>query len=247
MSSAGSNPVGFALVAWRSISSRHDFMHIYPIIWRSGQACARQVCGAVRHDCFSMVYFVIKCALSGIIIAVVSEVAKRSPAFWGADRFVASGIAVGNSVALARYRRCRADRQSRGINILVRPAVAADVPGSSGDAPGRGRFLVEHGRKLRPYNRTVRRHRSASGQIWDQYLRRRSNRSLAPLRPAHGVVGSLHPQHGDGGQRRVGEKKRSRPRRDPARRWPSDPPTPRWQAAARHLRSSSTRCFQRPA
>ena len=28
-----------------------------------------------------MVYFVIKCALSGIIIAVASEVAKRSPAF----------------------------------------------------------------------------------------------------------------------------------------------------------------------
>jgi hypothetical protein len=28
-----------------------------------------------------MVYFIIKCALSGIIIAVVSEVAKRSPSF----------------------------------------------------------------------------------------------------------------------------------------------------------------------
>lgn len=28
-----------------------------------------------------MVYFVIKCALSGIIIAIVSEVAKRSPSF----------------------------------------------------------------------------------------------------------------------------------------------------------------------
>jgi hypothetical protein len=28
-----------------------------------------------------MVYFIVKCALSGIIIAVVSEVAKRSPAF----------------------------------------------------------------------------------------------------------------------------------------------------------------------
>jgi hypothetical protein len=28
-----------------------------------------------------MVYFVIKCTLSGIIIAVISEVAKRSPAF----------------------------------------------------------------------------------------------------------------------------------------------------------------------
>lgn len=28
-----------------------------------------------------MIYFVIKCALSGIIIGIVSEVAKRSPAF----------------------------------------------------------------------------------------------------------------------------------------------------------------------
>ncbi|EKS34331.1 DUF3147 family protein [Afipia broomeae] len=28
-----------------------------------------------------MLYFIVKCALSGIIIAVVSEVAKRSPAF----------------------------------------------------------------------------------------------------------------------------------------------------------------------
>jgi hypothetical protein len=28
-----------------------------------------------------MLYFILKCALSGIIIAVVSEVAKRSPAF----------------------------------------------------------------------------------------------------------------------------------------------------------------------
>jgi hypothetical protein len=28
-----------------------------------------------------MLYFILKCALSGIIVAVVSEVAKRSPAF----------------------------------------------------------------------------------------------------------------------------------------------------------------------
>ncbi|HEX2656590.1 MAG TPA: DUF3147 family protein [Xanthobacteraceae bacterium] len=28
-----------------------------------------------------MIYFIIKCALSGIIVGVVSEVAKRSPAF----------------------------------------------------------------------------------------------------------------------------------------------------------------------
>jgi len=30
-----------------------------------------------------MIYFVFKCTLSGIIIAVISEVAKRSPAFGG--------------------------------------------------------------------------------------------------------------------------------------------------------------------
>jgi hypothetical protein len=28
-----------------------------------------------------MLYFIVKCALSGVIIAIVSEVAKRSPAF----------------------------------------------------------------------------------------------------------------------------------------------------------------------
>jgi hypothetical protein len=28
-----------------------------------------------------MIYFVIKCTLSGILIAVISEVAKRGPAF----------------------------------------------------------------------------------------------------------------------------------------------------------------------
>jgi len=28
-----------------------------------------------------MLYFIIKCVLSGLIVAVVSEVAKRSPAF----------------------------------------------------------------------------------------------------------------------------------------------------------------------
>ena len=28
-----------------------------------------------------MIYFVVKCAMSGVIIAVISEVAKRSPAF----------------------------------------------------------------------------------------------------------------------------------------------------------------------
>jgi len=33
-----------------------------------------------RKTC-QMIYFVTKCALSGIIIAVISEVAKRSPAF----------------------------------------------------------------------------------------------------------------------------------------------------------------------
>jgi hypothetical protein len=47
-----------------------------------------------------MVYFFIKCALSGIIIAVVSEVAKRSPAF-GALIVSLPLVAIGNFVALA--------------------------------------------------------------------------------------------------------------------------------------------------
>jgi len=48
-----------------------------------------------------MVYFVIKCALSGIIIAVASEVAKRSPAF---GALIVSLPLVSLLVALARYR-----------------------------------------------------------------------------------------------------------------------------------------------
>jgi len=39
-----------------------------------------------------MVYFLIKCALSGLIIAVVSEVAKRSLAFGGAHRLASAGL-----------------------------------------------------------------------------------------------------------------------------------------------------------
>ena len=51
-----------------------------------------------------MVYFVIKCALSGIIIAVVSEVAKKEPDIRGAHRFATARITPRNFMALARYR-----------------------------------------------------------------------------------------------------------------------------------------------
>ena len=39
------------------------------------------MCGELPNPADPMLYFILKCALSGIIVAVVSEVARRSPAF----------------------------------------------------------------------------------------------------------------------------------------------------------------------
>lgn len=50
-----------------------------------------------------MIYFVIQCTLSGIIIADIRG-RKAQLLFWSTDRFVAFAVAVGNSLALARYR-----------------------------------------------------------------------------------------------------------------------------------------------
>ena len=47
-----------------------------------------------------MLYFVIKCALSGIIIAAVSQIAKRSPAFRRARRVAAAAFAAELPLAL---------------------------------------------------------------------------------------------------------------------------------------------------
>jgi hypothetical protein len=116
-----------------------------------------------------MIYFLVKCALSGIIIAVVSEVAKRSPAL-GALIVSLPLVSPGNFVALARYRRCRTDCQSRAIDILVCAAFAANVSGPSGDAAGRHRLLAEHGCSLRSYDWLVFGHCMDAGQIWDKSL-----------------------------------------------------------------------------
>ena len=113
-----------------------------------------------------MLYFVIKCTLSGIIIAVISEVAKRSPSFGGIDRFLAVVVAIGNIVALARYRRREADRESGGIDVLVRPAVATAVSSSTCNAPLGHRLLAQFGRELCPDRLSLPRHRLGARQVW---------------------------------------------------------------------------------
>jgi hypothetical protein len=65
-----------------------------------------------------------------------------------AYRLAPAGVVARDHVALARYWRRPADRQSRGDDVLVRLAVAADVPGIASNAAGWRRLLAEHGGKL---------------------------------------------------------------------------------------------------
>jgi hypothetical protein len=50
-----------------------------------------------------VLYLILKAALSGVIIAVVSEVAKRSLGFGGPDRLLAAGLGAGDDLAVARH------------------------------------------------------------------------------------------------------------------------------------------------
>jgi len=77
-----------------------------------------------------MLYFVIKCALSGHNHCSRFWGRKAQSCIWSVDRLVAAGLAIGDCVALARHRRYRADRQSRAIHVLVCPSVTADVLGA---------------------------------------------------------------------------------------------------------------------
>jgi hypothetical protein len=96
-----------------------------------------------------MVYFIIKCALSGIIIAVVSEIARRSPSF---EALIVSLPLVSLLAILWLWRDTgdvERDCQSRAVHVLVCFAVAADVSDSSGDASRRHPLLAQNGSNLR--------------------------------------------------------------------------------------------------
>ena len=81
-----------------------------------------------------MLYFVVKRALSGIIIAAVSEVAKkRSPAFGG----LIVSLPLVSLLGILCYGVIPATRNASPatqINLLVRAAVATDVSDIAGDA-----------------------------------------------------------------------------------------------------------------
>jgi hypothetical protein len=84
-----------------------------------------------------MTYLIVKAALSGVIVMIVSEVARRSPGIGG---LIASLPLVSILGIMWLWRdtfRRRADRRSRGIDVLVRPSIAADVFGFPGDAAPR--------------------------------------------------------------------------------------------------------------
>jgi hypothetical protein len=74
-----------------------------------------------------MIYVAIKAALSGLLAALVSEIAKRSPAF-GALVASLPDLRHGGHLAVARHWRQRADSLVRGNHVLLRHPVAADVP-----------------------------------------------------------------------------------------------------------------------
>jgi hypothetical protein len=99
---------------------------------------------------YQMAYFVIKCALSGIIIAAVSEVAKRSPSL--------GALIV--SLPLVSLL---------GILWLWRDTGDTERIASHAESTW-SRFLVKHGRSLRAYNGIVFGHRIGSGEIRDQSL-----------------------------------------------------------------------------
>jgi hypothetical protein len=98
-----------------------------------------------------MVYFVIKCALSGIIVAVVSEVAKRSPAF---GALIVSLPLVSLLGILWLWRDTgdaeRIASHAESTFWYVLPSLPMFL--ISCDASCRRRFLVEHGYRLLFHN-----------------------------------------------------------------------------------------------
>ena len=59
-----------------------------------------------------MLYLVIKAAISGVIVAAVSEIARRYPGWGGLRRLAAADLAPGDDLAVARFGRCRRESPS---------------------------------------------------------------------------------------------------------------------------------------
>jgi hypothetical protein len=95
-----------------------------------------------------MLYFVIKAALSGVLAALVSETAKRSPAFEALVASPSTDLDHGRHLAVAGHGGHGSDRLAGGSKLLVCLAIPANVLADGRDAPRRRRLLASIGCQL---------------------------------------------------------------------------------------------------
>ncbi len=82
-------------------------------------------------------FFLVKTLISALIIATVSTVSKRYPGFGGLIASLPLDLDPGRDLVVVGAARGRADERPSREHVLVRAAVAADVPADSGDAAAR--------------------------------------------------------------------------------------------------------------
>ena len=112
-----------------------------------------------------MFYLAIKAALSGILAASVSEIAKRSPAF---GALVASLPLISIMAVIWLWRDTGDNSRIAShmeATILVRPAVATDVPRNASDASFGRRFLAELDGELRSDGSSLSHHRLGAREV----------------------------------------------------------------------------------
>ena len=119
-----------------------------------------------------MTYFILKCALSGIIIGVVSEVAKRSPAF---GALIVSLPLVSLLAIIWLWRDTGAVERTAVLaqsTFWYALPSTADVPGAARLASRWRRILAEPHRMLRPDRGALLHHRADPHEVRHRPLSR---------------------------------------------------------------------------
>lgn len=112
--------------------------------------------------------------------------AAQSRAGW-AHSLAAAGIAARHHLVVARHLRRGADCQPRGSDLLVRPAVIADVSRFSSNAEARHWVLACIGLVLRPDDGALSRHRLGSAEAWRRHLAHRQEGIVRLEIPLYGL------------------------------------------------------------
>ncbi len=137
-----------------------------------------------------MTYLILKALLSGLIVAIVSEIAKRSPGL-SALGLPAARVRTRHDLAVARYQRYRADHKSRASNVLARATDTADAPRVPLATARRYRVLGRAWRVVPANGRALSRRRLAAGPLRDSDLSPDLNAHLKRPRAARHVR-SIH-------------------------------------------------------